>query len=179
MVEPDGIGNVKPVKSILMPFSVGDQTTLVLVCKSSLAPTGADIVFGTRSVDRGTRAVAIEIHFYFAFTPPGRSIVRVDVDAYADAEEAAAALHTWQEFQVLADGRLFLPAPVCVEVERVGCRRRLLNEINFIEKHGQVDAGFVTDDYFGSFAKGHGNDADETAAFGVGEKGRFEGHRAT
>src|ERR1700729_1376127 len=110
MVEPDGIGNVEPVKGILLSFSVGDETTLVLVCKSSLAPTGADIVFGTRSVDRGMGAVAVEIHFYFALAPPGRPIDGVDVDAYADAEEAAPALHAWQEFQVQADRRLLLPA---------------------------------------------------------------------
>src|SRR5437868_6959887 len=110
------------IKSILAASRIGDQAALVLVGEEPLEPAGADIVFRARAVDGGQAAVAIQVDFYFSFSPPGGAIGGVDVYADADAEKTAPAADGGQQLDIGADSGGRLPAPVGVKIQQVFVR---------------------------------------------------------
>jgi len=80
---------METIKSLLIFFSVGNQTPGVMVDKLPLPPGGTNIIFGSGACERWKFTIAIDVHFYFAFAPPRFLIKRVANNAKVDAEKSS------------------------------------------------------------------------------------------
>ena len=107
------------IEAELAVLSVGDQATLVAVEEHPLAPSGADIVLGSGADDGRVVSVTVEVHFYLAFAPPTDDIGIGD-DTDVRAEEAAFALDSRQNLEILVQRGPALAAPSSMEVNASG-----------------------------------------------------------
>src|SRR5215203_1411651 len=116
--------NMIAIETVFMQAIIGDRAPLELLNEFSLAPTGSDIIFGTRSYYCWISTISIQVHFDFAFTKPTITVTTVGNNPKLNSKKSSFTANRRKNIVIFAKFHRPIVIPECMKIQYITTMRR-------------------------------------------------------